>query len=355
MSAQLRLGQGLWKDGIPAFRRQRDDNGNLHKFTGAFRGTPAEAGAPWPVNLSATSKLSSPVYDGVTGYVIVGDFAGVLHSVTAATGAIHGTANTTGDAIADAPLVDSTAGKLYAFVTTVGTHNEVYELPTNFTTNAGAGTEPIGTGGARDYLYAGTFDNVYYSSATFTGNLYAIGNTGAAGANLYRIPIATSTMSLPVTVVTGLNGGGALGWPSPVNEFCNNGLSACTANATQTTAGIDYIFFSVYHGNKAGCTNAAGSGCVLSYNVSIPAGVGGGIQAGSGLPVITPGAPGCWATGGIVIDNSVPTGTFAGASQIYFLGLGANTAGGSTGVTSTNCAPTTAGTISATQALQSSP
>ena len=96
-----------------------DDNGNLHKFTGLFKGTPAEAAGPWPVNLTAAIKLSSPVYDSVTGYVIVGDFGGVLHSVTASTGAIHGTASTGGDAIADAPLVDSSAGKLYAFVTTI--------------------------------------------------------------------------------------------------------------------------------------------------------------------------------------------------------------------------------------------
>ncbi len=336
-----------------------DDSGNLHKFTGVFKGTPAEVVvSPWPVNLSAASKLSSPVYDGVTGYVIVGDFAGVLHSVTASTGAVHGTASTGGDAIADAPLVDSTAGTLYAFVTTVpasGGPNEVYELPTNFTTNAGAAFKQFGTGGAGYYLYAGTFDNVYYSSANFTGNLYVVGNTGVTtGANLYRIPIATSIMAAPVAAVSGVSfhGVGATPpWPSPVNEFCNNGLSACTANATQTTAGTDYVFFSVNRGNVGGCTNTAGNGCVLSYNVSTTT-VG---EAGTGLNVTTPGGAGCWPTGGIVIDNSVPAGTLAGASQIYFIGLGANTAGGSTGVTSANCAPTTAGTISATQALQSSP
>jgi len=44
-----------------------DDSGNLHEFTGVFAGTPAEAGSPWPVNLSASSKLSSPVYDGIQG------------------------------------------------------------------------------------------------------------------------------------------------------------------------------------------------------------------------------------------------------------------------------------------------
>src|SRR5208282_36082 len=94
-----------------------DDSGNLHKFTGLFAGTPAEAGSPWPVSLSATNKLSSPVYDNVTGNVILGDFGGVLYSVTASSETVNKTISV-GDAIADAPLVDSSAGKLYAFVTT---------------------------------------------------------------------------------------------------------------------------------------------------------------------------------------------------------------------------------------------
>jgi len=337
-----------------------DDSGNLHEFTGVFAGTPAEAGSPWPVNLSASSKLSSPVYDNGTGNVIVGDFGGVLHSVTASSGTVFGTTVSVGDVIADAPLVDSSAGELYAFVTTSSYKdtgdNAVYELPTNFTSITGANVVPVGTGGAGDYLYSGTFDNVYYSSATFTGNLYVVGNTSGttSGAILYRIPITNSSMAPPIAVVSGFTVANVLPWPSPLNEFCNNGLSACTTNATQTTAGNDYIFVSVNRGTVTGCTNTAGNGCVLSYNVSNPAAVS---LSGSGLNVTTPGGNGCWPTGGIVIDNSVPTGTVAGASQTYFIGLGSNTAGGPTGTTqtSTNCAAGTAGTMSATQASQSNP
>src|SRR5208337_2292952 len=135
------------------------------------------------------------------------------------------------DVIADAPLVDSSAQTLYAFVTTStyadNGDNAVYELPTTFTSITGAGIEPVGTGGAGYSLYSGTFDNVYYSSTNATGNLYVVGNTGVTtGATLYRIPIANSTMATPVAAVTGLTfkGGGATRpWPSPLNEFCNNG------------------------------------------------------------------------------------------------------------------------------------
>src|SRR5208337_4384329 len=245
--------------------------------------------------------------------------------------------------------------RLCAFVTTIGTHNAVYQLPTNFTNNGGAFVQQVGTGGAGYYLYSGTFDNVYYSSTTATGNLYVVGNTGVnAGANLYRIPISNSTMGAPLTSVGGLTSGAARPWPSPLNEFCNNGLNPCTTNGTITNPpGTDYIFFSVYRGTAAeGCTTTAGNGCVLSYNVSDPTTV---TQSNSGLNVITPAGNGCWPTGGIVIDNSVPTGTLLGASQTYFLGLGSNAAGGPTGTTRTsnNCNAGTAGTISATQASQS--
>jgi hypothetical protein len=340
-----------------------DDSGNLHEFTGVFEGTPAEAGGAWPVPLGG-QKLSSPVYDPVTGHVIVGDFGGVLYSVTASSGALFGKTVSIGDVIADAPLVDSTAGKFYVFVTTanssvsasVSGDNAVYELSTNFTNLTGASVEAVGTGGSGYYLYDGIFDNVYFSSANATGNLYVVGNTGVTtGANLYRIPITNSTMGTSVAAVSALTvtgGGAARPWPSPVEEFCNNGAGACVASATQTTAGVDYVFFSVYRGTAAGCTKTAGNGCVLAYNVSNPAAVS---LSGSGLNVTTPNGTGCWPTGGIVIDNSVPAGTFAGASQIYFMGLGSNAAGGSTGKTSSNCSGGTANTMSATQASQSNP
>jgi hypothetical protein len=342
-----------------------DDSSYLHTFTGVFYGTPAEVTTShWPVNLNGGKPLSSPVYDFGTGNVIVGDFGGVLHSVTASSGAVYGTTVSVGDVIADAPLVDGGSGKVYAFVTTgsaagVNGDNAVLELQTDFTTlttPAAAIFEPVGTGGTGYYLYAGTFDNVYYSSANSTGSIYVVGNTGVTtGANLYRIPISASVMAAPVTAVSGLtvSGSGASPWPSPVTEFCNNGASACVASATATSTGTDYIFFSVNRGNVGGCATAAGNGCVLSYNVSNPAAVTISNSSNSGLNVITPsGGNGCWATSGLVVDNS---STLAGASQTYFIGLGTNLAGGSTGPTSSKCITGTAATIGATQASQLNP
>ena len=211
-----------------------DDSGNLHEFTGAFLGNPAEAGTPWPVNLGS-AKLSVPVYDNASGYVIVGDFAGALHSVTASTGVLHSTVTGIGDVLADAPLVDSNAGILFTFVTSSGSYswtnyNAIYELSVGFASGTPStvfpGVEPVssGAGNTGYYLYAGTFDNVYYQQGPSV-EAYAVGNTGlTTGASLFRVPIIGAGMAGSTAVVTGLNST-LHPWPSPVTEFCNNGAS----------------------------------------------------------------------------------------------------------------------------------
>jgi hypothetical protein len=92
----------------------------------------------------------------------------------------------------------------------------------------------------------------------------------------------------------------------------------------------------------------------LSYNVSTPTAV---VISGTGLNVTTPGNNGCWATGGLVTDNGVASGTLAGASQTYFIGYGTNIAGGPTGATQTSnqCSGGTSAALAATQASQMSP
>lgn len=339
-----------------------DDGGNLHKFSGVFAGNPGESGNPWVSNLS-TNKLSSPVYDSNSAHIFVGDMGGTLHSVTA-TGSPHGTA-ALGDAIADGPMVDGSAGSLYAFVTTSTNplvfdgDNVVFQFSTGFTAYGTPGVVAVGTGGAGlgYYLYAGDFDNVYYESSSPTsGSLYVVGNTGATtGGILYRIPISGGGMtgSTAGPTVTGA----VHPWPSPATEFCNNGTSACAvttggscgAGKTCTTSGTDYLFFSVYHSGVGTCTPSSGNGCILSYIISNPAAP---VLSGSGN-VNAEGNPGCWATGGILPDNSATT---TGASQIYFVNLNGAAAGGAGGTpTSSNCAAGTAPTIQATQAQQSNP
>lgn len=338
-----------------------DDSGELHQFTGVFNGTPAETTTSWPVTLNASFNVTSPVYDGNSGYVFVGNMGGVFYSVGTGnqgttSGSIHGTSSTLGDAIIDGPLLDPSAGMLYVFVTTNSANsNAVFQFSTNYTSGTGNGNvagTTVGAGASQYWLYAGNFDNVYYQSAAHTGNLWVAGNTSSAGGGaVYSIAITANAMALSSTAaITGISGTNQA-WITPITEFCNNGASACTSAGGVTTAGTDYIFFSVNRGTGFRCTNGNRNGCVLSYNVTNPALPA---QSNNGLNVANVGAPGCWATGGIVVDNS---STLAGASQIYFIRFSGNNAGGPTGNTpiSTSCATGTGNNINAVQASQSSP
>jgi hypothetical protein len=357
-----------------------DNSSHLHKFTPVFNGTPTEVPE---VTLNGTAyDVGPPVLDYISGCVFVGDSQGYLYSVSSGAGgsvctgnsfALFGTSELLGGGalygIFDGPLVDPTAGKVYAFVTDsahIGSCAAGDNCVVQFTTQSVAtpnNEEPVGTGAANRNLYAGAFDNVYYSSNGGTaGDLWVMGNTGATGGGtLYRIPIgALSAMSAPVAAITGLtyHTGSNRVWASPITEFCNNGLSACTASGTATTGGTDYLFFSVNRLQTAtsNCGNASTDGCVLSYSIDTPTNpptLAGNAQ------VLTLGTPGCWATGGIIVDNSVPTGTEAGASEIYLYELNGNTAGGPTQGTytsSTGCTGhVTTATPIALQGSQASP
>jgi len=413
-----------------------DDSGKLHEITGVFRGTTIAEASGWPVTLNAADKTTTPVYDTMSGYVFAGNTGGVLYAVgTGNVGttnaSIHGTSSALGDVIIDAPLVDSTAGKVYAFVTTSNgpTHsltgcslpagafstltltctsgtftpadvgatitstnttlsgeiitgytsgtqvtifvllslgvsgasitvtdaaggNAVYQFATSFTSGTGNGGTAIGTGGSGYYLYDGDFDNVYYSSTGGTaGDLWVMGNTGGTGGGtLYRIPInGTGAMGTPVAAITGLTntGLGQHPWPSPITEFCNDAGSPCTASGTATTGGTDYIYFSVDRlAAVAGtCGTGSGSGCLLGYNVTNPSSFSTTPVGATGFT--TAGTPGCWTTSGIVVDNALTGSTTpaqVGGSQIYFLAMNGNGAGGPTLGTYTSSSCTNADT-----------
>ena len=214
----------------------------------------------------------------------MGDLGGNLYSVGTGfvgttSGSKHGSANL-GDAIADAPLIDSTAGTVYAFVTTgvpsFTGYNVLYQFTTAFTAYGTPGDVALWTagganGGAGYYLYDGDFDNVYYQSTNHTGSLYVVANTGVTtGASLFRVPITSSSLGTPVAAVTGLTASGAYPWPSSATEFCNG---TCTTDGTKTTSGTDLLFFSVNQGTASGCTSTAGNGCILAYDITDPAAV----------------------------------------------------------------------------------
>ena len=102
-----------------------DDTGKVHKFTGVFQGTPIEAGAPWPVQVAAAASImSSPVFDGSSTVYVGSNGPGLatgnrLHRIDTATGAVTSSgvigSTSTANGVRDAPIVDPSAGKVYAF------------------------------------------------------------------------------------------------------------------------------------------------------------------------------------------------------------------------------------------------
>ncbi len=325
-----------------------DDQGNLHKFTGIFFGSPGEVTTGgWPAAVSA-SPLSSPVLDPVTGNVFVGDYnltadsactpssstsaspCGFLYAYNSSTGTL--TAKSAqldyNFGIVDAPILDQFAGRLYVPVgsdgetgssTKCGTGTPcaaVFQLSTSFTSGA-AGTEAT-VGPGYDFLLSGTFDNAYLSSANAsspTGHIYVVGNTGPANNALYQISIASNVMSTtsvagPVVALNYTDGYYAAGLG--VTEFLNN-----------TT---DYIFLgTIAFSNDSGCgtTPSISIGCVVGFNVTS------GSISGSTAP--TGSSPAGGGASGIVVDNS---GSAAGESNIYFSALAGQTcttSGGTSG------------------------
>ena len=167
-----------------------DSGGSLHQFTGVFKGTPAEVrDATWPVLVSTTAALTSPVFDHVTGNVIAGAADGFLYRVDSTTGAVTASGRLdfgTGIGIVAGPVVDSGAGTVYVSASSDGTTNctgstpcaALYRLSTSFAASTTGSEVVVGTSSATPKpMYNGFFDSAYLNSLDGTGNYYVCGNT----------------------------------------------------------------------------------------------------------------------------------------------------------------------------------
>jgi hypothetical protein len=286
-----------------------DDSGKLHKFTGVFKGTPAEADSTWPFAVAASTViLSGPVFDGGTSQnIFVGGSNGSLYCVTSA-GAHCSTPSIivgTGP-ILDAPIVDSTQQKVFAAANNTTAGNAVLTQATTALgsqVNVNMGFATTATNGTTD-LYNGAFDNAYFTSVS-TGHMYFCGNlTGAATPMLYRVGFgATGTMNSTrdsssfLLVQSGQAGTGTD--CTPLTEAFN----------TSTSPGIDYLFLGVKdHGFSVGTPTCDNRTCVMSFVLTstFPS------AAKAANPSSTFGSGGI---SGMIIDNVSGTN---GASQIYF-------------------------------------
>jgi hypothetical protein len=315
-----------------------DDSGRLHKFTGIFLGAPAEqVGGGFPALVSSNNRLSSPVYDSTSGLVFVGsDFnsglttaGGRLHSINASGTAVSSTPlarfTTTVDndittGVRDAPIVDSTAGRVYVFAESGLTSDcssaeckSVYQFPVTFAANATWNSRTHIGRGQKWYrtLYGGTFDNTYFtslSSASPSGNLFVCGSepTGATSQRptLWRIPITNNVMGTAEAGPTLVSGDS--GDCSPVTEIVNGVNDYIFVSTTQTITDPGRNRPPV----MGGC-GVAGTCTVFMLNLTG--------KAWNTSATANATLPASGGTGGIIIDNVSIT---PGASQIYFSNLG---------------------------------
>ncbi|MGA9977552.1 MAG: hypothetical protein WBQ08_02760 [Candidatus Sulfotelmatobacter sp.] len=244
-----------------------DSRSWLHRFNPVFAAgsTPAEVGAPWPVQLFPTdaTALASPVYDHGSGNVFVGDAGGFFYSVSAATGAVTTSSQIDhGTGIVAGPIVDSTAEVAYVFSSNDGSAAcaggpcaAVYRFASGFTGGTAGTKVTVGASSATAKpLYEGALDSAYENSTNATGNLYVCGNTGG-DPTLYQVPIAAG---VPGTVVTGPVLTTAATACSPVTHILNpNAIGGST----------EYIFASVQtKGTSTPCTTApATGGCIMNF------------------------------------------------------------------------------------------
>jgi len=270
-----------------------DDSGKLHKFTGVFGGTPAEqVNGNFPATVSDGNVLSSPVYDSATGLVFVGSGGEALdntngnrlHSVIALNGVVRNAVGMGTSAlkigVRDAPIVDSTAKRVYAFI---GSDNggtdslghrcdplpvcaSVYQYQTDADLNGqepvkvivGAGSDALND--TNHYLFSGQFDDTYWSSAdpaNPSGYLYVCGS-------LLELDLHPSLWKIQIKNNAFFD---RTRGPQLVDSETNNGCSPITLFKNEND-GKERLFVGVSENAAAfgggGCTSGS---CVYSYEL----------------------------------------------------------------------------------------
>ncbi len=352
-----------------------DNNGKMHKFTGVFNGTPAEATTGWPISVNAGTTLTGPVYDGISGNIYVGDSTGRLSfirevgSTVPTTGGCtpapcldttHLFVGTNSDgAIVDAPIVDGSTEMVFAVSgTETANYGTLLQASADLVTNVNRGNiggdeDPAGDPDLE--LFGGAFDNTYINSPSnnIAGHMYVCGKKTMNHMQpaLYQLSFTAagvlSGVGTPLTSLVSASHEAC----SPVTELYNTGTST------------DWIFFSLGYNVTVGFPIPTGSctattGCVVALNVTAWTTAPGTtwppttVPAGSAAVAVPPnlncaGGGDCESsTSGIIVDNVSAAGQ---ASSIYF-SLGANSTGVGPGLPSCN---TTTGVGCAVKLTQS--
>jgi hypothetical protein len=284
-----------------------DDAGVLHKITGMFQGVPAEVTTGgWPVTVNATVPLTGPVFDSKSRNIFVADNSGRLSYVrevgstsgACAVGAPPCRGATvlvvsSGSAIADAPIVDSTNGRVFTETAANGASAAVIQADTAL---GNVVTVPVGLQDAAHPLHNGDFDNNYVSSPS-TGFYYVCGKAAATtNPTLYRIGFNAAGVMNPAPDAPTLRLARAAAECSPATEFLNTGAIPQK----------EWLFIAV--STRCGAVPIVPigipGGCVMSHDIT------------SGFPAaLTAATAERNGTSGIIVDN---VSQAPQASSIYF-------------------------------------
>jgi len=312
-----------------------DDSGNLHRFTGVFFGAPAEVTTGgWPIAVRGGHVLTGPVVDNTSGNIFVNDVDGTLsyvREVGSTVGACAGigvvppclgstSVAVSGNAgsITDAPIVDSTQGRVFSFTRNhtnaiLGGAN-VVQADTALSA-ASVTRLDVGTG-RRFNLHDGAFDDAYFSNVA-TGHLYVCGNSGPNSGPSSGL----AADNQPVLKRISFNSNGTMAVVDAGTLLLATAVTTCSPVTEILNGTTDWMFFSVQaSGSSAAC---AAIGCVMS------------VSAPTASPFTFPAAvaaalPERGGSSAIVIDNVSAAGQ---ASSIYFSILANSNAAHRCGVT----------------------
>jgi hypothetical protein len=282
------------------------NNGQVHKYSGVFTGTPAEiVTGGWPLTTPAGQGISTPVFDGVSRHLFFTDNGnGAIDYVDDSTvpATMHaGLFNyAPGQNLAIPLIVDSGNQKVYAFSPTNTTLAK--SVVSQADTNLSAGSQvtiAVGTsGGAARLPLMGDFNENYYNGQLASSRFYVVGNDGTANRvpALYAIDFSAgfkmnAIVNGPLALATATAGLTA----SPVTAFFN------------TTLNTQFLFVSV----SGSCTATITGGCIRSLNVT-----GQAFPTAANVNNVVFAAAG--GTGGISVDN---VSTAAGAASVYYTTL----------------------------------
>jgi hypothetical protein len=293
-----------------------DDGGNVYAITPVFKATPANPPAlksGWPINVGASVVLTPPVYDPVSMNVFVADTIGTeffIRTSGSTTGSCAiGTppclgsntfAFTSGGAIQEAPIVDSSTGKVFLAGTQFGGVSGSYVVQTDTVLSPGSvHAAQIGAGTVNG-VHPGSFDNNYRTSVA-TGKFYACGQNINGEGQLYAFGFNSSGV-MSTTAVAGSPF--ALGQASNVVAPCSDALT----EVFNQSVNKDWLFLGV--ANRCVNTMFGGNGCVISLDITsaFPTVVAHQFAVGGGN-----------GPSGIIVDNVMDASASTLTTNIYYI------------------------------------